>query len=178
MFRFTTRLPLKGQIPIARYLTITTPKPGIPNNSQPSGELSSHRELSSKDKVPVSVHQAASLSNAGSDKINFEQTDDSLEDRVYRLEDKASEFAQALGRIDGNIGTIKWQNGILLTAVCGTGGALLYWFIKGELTKSPKPGDLEKMVKKAVKHQRLKIAAEQSQTAVKVPKAQMVAKTV
>ncbi|PUU78821.1 hypothetical protein B9Z19DRAFT_1064771 [Tuber borchii] len=178
MFRFTTRFLLNRQLPIVRYLTMTTPRPGIPNNSKTRVEFSPHKELLSKDKEPVSVHQAASPSNAGSDEINFEPTDSSIKQHVYRLEDKPSEFAQAIRRIDGNIRTIKWQYGILLTAVCGTGGALLYWLIKGELSKSPKSSDVEKMVKKAAKNQGLKIAAEQSQAASKVPKAQMVAKTV
>ncbi|PUU78805.1 ribonuclease H-like domain-containing protein [Tuber borchii] len=55
---------------------------------------------------------------------------------------------------------------------------LLYWFIKGELSKSPKPGDVEKMIQNAAKNQSLKLGAEQAQATSKVTKAKTVVKTV
>ncbi|PUU78804.1 hypothetical protein B9Z19DRAFT_1064759 [Tuber borchii] len=181
MFRFTTRFTINRQLSIARYRTMTTPRPSIPNNSKKSVEFSSPKELLSKDKEPVSVDQGPSTYNAGSDEIKFVpltlQTDSSIGQSVYRL-GKASELTQAIGRINGNIRTIQWQNGILLMAACGTGGALLYWVIKGELAKGPKPGDVEKMINKGAKHQALKLVAEQAEAASKVTKTQAVGKTV
>ncbi|PUU78800.1 hypothetical protein B9Z19DRAFT_1126054 [Tuber borchii] len=133
-----------------------------------SKEFSSLNGLLLTDKK--SVEEAVSPAHSGCDQVKFVQTDSRITQRIFRLENKTSEFAQAIGRIDGNIRTIQWQNGILLTAVCGTGGALLYWFMKGELSKKPKPGDVEKMIKNAAKRQALKLQAEQAQAASKVVK--------
>ncbi|PUU78786.1 Piwi domain-domain-containing protein [Tuber borchii] len=73
---------------------MTTPRPGISNISKTSVEFCSPKELLSKDKEPVSVDQTAISSNVGFDKINFVLADSSIQQHVYRLEDKASEFVQ------------------------------------------------------------------------------------
>ncbi|PUU78798.1 hypothetical protein B9Z19DRAFT_1126052 [Tuber borchii] len=90
MFRFVTQFPLNRQPPIARYLTMTTPRPGIPNISKTSVKFGLLKKLLFKGKEPVSVDQAASLPTAWSDKI---KTYSSVERHLYRLEDIASQFA-------------------------------------------------------------------------------------
>ncbi|PUU78802.1 hypothetical protein B9Z19DRAFT_1141167 [Tuber borchii] len=161
MFRFVTQFPLNRQPPIARYLTMTTPRPGIPNISKTSVKFGLLKKLLFKGKEPVSVDQAATPPKTQSDKL---KTYSGVEGRVYRMEDKVSEFAQAIKQFDGGVAAIMLQNGVLLATMVGAGGVrftiqLLGWFIKEQLSGNPTPEEVERMIMKATKNQGLKITA-------------------
>ncbi|KAF8534622.1 hypothetical protein BDD12DRAFT_895493 [Trichophaea hybrida] len=50
-----------------------------------------------------------------------------LENRVFRLEDNFAQITKDISQIKGEIGTMKWQLGVLLgIALSGTGSLLLY----------------------------------------------------